>query len=232
MVDKGFFGRLRDSVVKLCTESPNYFADEAELPALADYNPAVTWKTKTSHDLLPPKKSNVTQAHAVSCYFIQDTSTGYCYLDEEGNLVRQKHLALLIATPFVHFLGLLTMMGVDTVVAVSCFGRVIYQLFLGNFKHCCEVGGQLGLRVGGFFCKPVVWCSMIMVNASGLFFPLGGRKLYATLERTVYWRPVLAPCFQPVMQVTNKQREVPKDCRKNETVEVNTPEHFFGGNTW
>ena len=228
--------QFQQNVIEIFTHSPNYFADEAELPSLADYNPWVTWKTKTTSEIFQSELESGKAKKVVTDYFIQDASTGYCYLDEEGGLVRKKHLALLITAPFIHFLGFIIMMGCDVVVGLTALLRATTLLCQGKLARAKHIVGQFAMRVGGIMVKPLGWGVMVASNIIGLMLPLSGKKVFASIERAVYWRPILAPCFQPLMAIQSQQKAIPADFRK-QVDKVGNIKHMFSqekgvSNTW
>ncbi len=51
--------------------------------------------------------------------------------------------------------------------------------------------------IGSIVFSPIAAVGLQLAAIYGLFSPKNGRKLYATFERCIYGRALLAPCFQP-----------------------------------
>ena len=47
------------------------------------------------------------------------------------------------------------------------------------------------------FTSPIAILALELVAIYGIYDPMNGRKLYASIERAQYEDPILAPCFQP-----------------------------------
>jgi xanthosine utilization system XapX-like protein len=142
--------------------------------------------------------------------FIVDKPTGRLYTNESKNVVRFKCFWITLGNPLVH--------------VVASFINVVYRIvLLITFSHfrgdkkdannkiipnypfkarLIDAGIDL-LRIKS---TPLSLIALPLASLFGLLRPYDGRKLYASIERAIYGRPILAPCFQP-----------------------NPTHHFFGG---
>lgn len=128
--------------------------------------------------------------------YIIDRSTGRKYWNESAQSIRIKCSLLLLGTLLVHFIA--GMMNVAY--------RALKLLSLSHFwiKKADEQGyfflgraQDAGIDFLRMFLQPFVFLGLELSALYGLFSPLDGRKLYASLERAEYGGWILAPCFQP-----------------------------------
>jgi len=126
--------------------------------------------------------------------YLIDSTTKDRYWNESKGTVRHKCFWLTLGTPVIH--------------AVTSVVNVVYRILKTiTFAHfwmpkkgkysfkarLAEMGKDL-LRV---VATPFAYLGLELSAIYGIFTPYNGRKLYATFERALYNRDVLAPCFQP-----------------------------------
>ncbi len=209
----------------------NYMADEAELPRLDDYNLGVAWQNRSWRD----EKSLGTTEGDSQCppksvqfyHFTQDESTGALYLDEANSTIRLKHAMLIVPSFFVHFAGVLAMMAMDVVTCSWLCCRACISLLRINQSDLAVCVRQIGVRLVNVMLKPAMWIGLVSSSTMGVAFPLACRKIYGSLERDLYWRGVLAPCFQPLTKLGERQKRLPADCRKCDE-DTTAITHLFG----
>lgn len=209
----------------------NYLADEAELPRLDDYNLGVAWQNKTwrqEKSLGVSEGGGQSQSKSVQFYyFTQDESTGALYLDEAKNTIRLKHAMLIVPSFFVHFVGVMAMIAVDVVTCAWLCCRTCVSLLRITQADLGVCVQQIGVRLINMLLKPAMWLGLVSSSAMGVAFPLACRKVYGSLERDLYWRGLLAPCFQPLTKLGERQKRLPADGRKcdEDTAAIT---HLFG----
>lgn len=133
--------------------------------------------------------------------YIIDETTGKKYLNESQCTIRRKCFGLAIGTPIAHIpCGLLNI------------GYRIDKFITGSFHWWTGIVDDSsdpldpiadGCRI---IAQPLAIIGLELSAIYGIINPYDGRKLYASIEKAEYGRPILAPCFQP-----------------------NPEEHFFGG---
>jgi hypothetical protein len=128
--------------------------------------------------------------------YIVDQKTGKRYFNEYPEVVGFKCFLLTLGTPIVHLIVAVASV-IFSAVKLLCFyhlwkpveGEAEY-----NFKARMIDIKQETLALGKFLLAPLL---LEAAAIYGMFRPYDGRKLYASVERTVYGGFVLAPCFQP-----------------------------------
>lgn len=110
--------------------------------------------------------------------FLIDQSTGRKYWNESLIVVSFKCLLLTLGTPIIH-----------TIAAVI---SVVYRIF--KILILPEDAGEQALKL---LATPFAVIGLELAAIYGIFNPYDGRKLYASIERALYSRHLLAPCFQP-----------------------------------
>lgn len=120
---------------------------------------------------------------------------GRRYLNEPCSVIRFKCALLIVGTPFIH----------TSVAVVSVFKRVFKLVEATHFWEikrestfaskieCIEAKESL-LKI---LASPFAVLGLEFAAIYGIIAPYDGRKLYASIERVQYGRPILAPCFQP-----------------------------------
>lgn len=128
--------------------------------------------------------------------YLMDQTTKRLYWNESKRCVRVKCLLLSLATPFAHS-------------AFAIKATALRILKLGTFYHFWshkkgEKNYSLksraidaGIEALKIVVTPFAIVGLELAAIYGLFTPYNGRKLYATIERALYGRSILAPCFQP-----------------------------------
>jgi hypothetical protein len=124
---------------------------------------------------------------------IVDMTTGKPYGHEYPGLIRFKCFWLILGTPIVH--------------AITIICNLVYRLFLlMTFAHFWADDQKYSFAARLLYCgtdllrivaAPLAIIGLELAALYGLFNPLDGRKLYATIERAEYGNFILAPCFQP-----------------------------------
>lgn len=141
-----------------------------------------------------------------------DASTGDPYWNDNPHVTRLKCLALIVATPIVHAIGLVLNLAnrIAKVITGAHFWRPLeerredrYVLQERRYREIVIredlsarrwTFGKDILRAG---LTPALFIGLELSAIYGLLMPNQGRKLYATLERFAYGGHFLAPCFQP-----------------------------------
>ena len=128
--------------------------------------------------------------------YIIDKSTGRKYGNEPKELIREKCILLTLGTPIVHSIASVVNMAYRIVklVSLSHFWRPREGEESYNFKARLKDAGKDLARV---VMQPFALIGLELAAVYGVFRPLDGRKLYASIERVQYGDYVLAPCFQP-----------------------------------
>jgi hypothetical protein len=127
--------------------------------------------------------------------YITDKSNGDAYFNDAPKIKRLKCLALAVATPIVHAVGLVLNAAnrIAKLVTFSHFWRPDNNQGYSFEARLCAFGKDL-LRVA---FSPIIYLGLELSAISGLIFHNDGGKLYATFERCAYGRSLMAPCFQP-----------------------------------
>jgi len=124
--------------------------------------------------------------------YLIDKTSGRRYYNETENVVRFKCLGACVATPFVH--------------AAASLANIAYRITkLVTFSHFIGKRDALSptnFKAAGIDClraifQPVGFVGLELSALYGVLKPYDGRKLYASFERALYGRHILAPCFQP-----------------------------------
>jgi hypothetical protein len=124
--------------------------------------------------------------------YLIDVNTGKEYLNEPESLVRLKCAELAVLTPIVH-----------TVIAVCSMAFKILRL-VSLYHFWADTHQPLKNRVadaGDNLLRTVIALpgvvALELAALYGLFYsPYDGRKLYANLEREVFGKITIAPCFR------------------------------------
>lgn len=128
--------------------------------------------------------------------FLKDASTGRHYLNETKTVVGFKCFLLALGTPFVH----------PITACITIAFRILKLITLAHFWITREdeknynFSGRLLHATKDFLrivAAPLMLVGFELSALYGLIRPYDGRKLYASLERTLYGSWILAPCFQP-----------------------------------
>ncbi len=116
------------------------------------------------------------------------------YWLDSPRTTRLKHLALIVGTPIIQSIGALLNLANRIAKVITCL----------HFWHPSLAGKSLSQRA--WSCSkdslriaftPIILVGLELSALYGLLLPNQGKKLYATFERCLYGRAVLAPCFQP-----------------------------------
>ena len=131
---------------------------------------------------------------------LKDPATGYLYPYQPTGLVWSKHLFMLIPSLVFHTLAM------PLLILSDWRSSSYYSLSaLVWFADGCAAMGyhQLISATSLFlssFLKPFTLVGILASHLIGLVAPQIGRKLYASLERQLYWTGKLIPSFQPYCQ--------------------------------
>ncbi len=117
------------------------------------------------------------------------------YLNDSLTVKRIKCLLLVIFTPIAHAIG----------VVLSLANRIVKLVTLSHFWHAYQENHYFFKTRVVAFCKdllrvaltPIFFLGLELAALDGLMFPYSGGKIYATFERCLYQKYLLAPCFQP-----------------------------------
>jgi len=163
--------------------------------SLKDFYPINDWKFNADADCIYKyyyrSEEDVLNDVKTPKYLI-DQTTGRSYFNETENIVRLKCLGACVATPFVH-------------VAASV-ANIAYRIAkLVTFSHFIgkrDAWAPSNFKAAGIDClrvifQPVGFAGLELSAIYGVLKPYDGRKLYASFERALYGRHILAPCFQP-----------------------------------
>ena len=127
--------------------------------------------------------------------YLIDETTGRKYWNESEKCVRIKCLLLTLGTPFVHPITSIINVGMRVLKLVTFSHFWIGKREWGyDFKARLLDAGKDLLRI---VATPIALVGLELAAVYGLARPYDGRKLYATIERAMYGRFILAPCFQP-----------------------------------
>jgi hypothetical protein len=177
---------------------------------IPDYE-GTTWGFQDENGLQFEPASYILQQNIPSEYmcmgnpepeYIIDKSTGRKYWNEETSSIRFKCFLLCIGTPVVHFVASIVNVAAQVVnIAKSFFTPKKEQAnldeksnFLPKNKLNISVVDKAIFKITR---QPFALITLELSAIYGIFKPLDGRKLYASIERAQYERHVLAPCFQP-----------------------------------
>ncbi|HAV93439.1 MAG TPA: hypothetical protein DCW33_01060 [Proteobacteria bacterium] len=126
-----------------------------------------------------------------------DPATGYLYPYQPTALVWSKHLVMLIPSLVFHMLAMPLLVLSDW--RASCY--YMFSSLVWYADGCVSHGNhQLKSAIVLFlssFLKPFALLGILSSHVIGLVAPQVGRKLYASLERHLYWSGKLIPSFQP-----------------------------------
>lgn len=127
---------------------------------------------------------------------IIDWSTGRKYMNESEGIIRTKCFFVIFATPVVHCVA--CVVNVANRVAKLLIGFQFWVPRVGeescSFKARLKEARKDLLLV---LAQPLAFLGLELAAIYGLFRPLDGRKIYASIERVQYGGSVLTPCFQP-----------------------------------
>jgi hypothetical protein len=145
---------------------------------------------------LPPEPYPQLLRRCTTTYRLRDNFTGYEYIHDQPAILRMKHFALLFTSTLLHPFAVVGMMLVDSLAMSYCFACALVTALFAPISSLdyCRMGAKIGIAM---LSKPIGWLGLVASNTIGLLFPNTGRKLYANLERDLYWTYVFAPCFQP-----------------------------------
>lgn len=161
---------------------------------LNDFQPLNNWK---------PEKSGAKYCDG-SPVFIVDQATHRRYWNESHGVIRFKCFLLTLGTPLIQSVAGVINMAVRIAKLVSLHHFWSPQVKGATFKARALHAASDLIRVAA---APLALIGMELAALYGIFNPLDGRKLYASIERGIYnGQFFLAPCFQP-----------------------NPEKHFFGG---
>lgn len=128
--------------------------------------------------------------------FIIDESIGRKYLNEDNGIIRFKCFLLTFGTPIIHAATSLVNIAYRILKLVSFYHfwaekpeEKSYDFQARLFDASIDL-----LRI---FTQPFAYIGLELAAIYGVFDPLNGRKIYATIERAQYGNFILAPCFQP-----------------------------------
>lgn len=131
---------------------------------------------------------------------LKDLATGYVYPYQPTGLVWSKHLFMLIPSLVFHTLAM------PLLILSDWRSSSYYSLSaLVWFADGCAAMGYHQLKSAtslflSSFLKPFTLVGILASHLIGLVAPQIGRKLYASLERQLYWTGKLIPSFQPYCQ--------------------------------
>jgi hypothetical protein len=136
--------------------------------------------------------------------FIVDEPSGRHYLNQPLEIVHIKCCLLVIGTPFVHAVASLVNIVYRILKLVT-----LYHFWMPKDQNEGVFSSRLkdaGVDVLRIFGTPLALVGLELSAIYGAcspwkFAPYNGRKLYASFERALYGKYILAPCFQPNAQV-------------------------------
>ena len=130
---------------------------------------------------------------------VVDETTGRLYLNDSEGTVRFKCLALCVGTPIVHLVAGVLNIAYRVIRLISGFHfwKTVKDEREYDFEVRCE---DFKMDVLKIVANPFALIGLELAALYGIFMPYDGRKLYASIERSVYGGAVLAPCFQPNAQ--------------------------------
>lgn len=128
--------------------------------------------------------------------YITDKKMDQNYWNETKRRIRTKCALLTSITPLVHLVALICNLAfrIYNVLSTENFyvkknGREEFDFAVGISKSGDDI-----LRI---VATPFAYIALELSAIYGIFRPLDGRKLYASLERAMYEQEIFAPCFQP-----------------------------------
>ena len=126
-----------------------------------------------------------------------DPATGYLYPYQPTALVWSKHLVMLIPSLAFHALAMPLLVLSDW--RASCY--YMFSSLVWYADGCGDMGyyqfkSAFTLLLSSFL-KPLLLVGILASHLIGLVAPQIGRKLYASLERQLFWSGKLIPSFQP-----------------------------------
>jgi hypothetical protein len=148
----------------------------------ADFNLVSEWKIERSG----PK--------CVDCgapLYVIDKATGRRYSNESKLAISLKCASLALLTLPFHALGAIVVVAYRIIKAIS---RFLPSRKLHHFSARYTAAGK---DLAKAVAAPLAVIGLEAAALYGIFRPLNGRKIYATLERATYKDSVLAPSFQP-----------------------------------
>lgn len=161
---------------------------------LSDFQLANTWEA--CPEKLKPYSDLDREQGDIEMGLIADEA-GRKYLHETEAAIRCKCLGLSLSTPIVQVLA-------ATLNVIKIAFRLLFFYHFWpkdsepyNFTASLANAGKDLLRL---VATPFAIIGLEAAAIYGIFSPNNGRKLYATLERALYDKWRLAPCFQPNIQ--------------------------------
>lgn len=125
-----------------------------------------------------------------------DETTKRLYRNEPEWIIRFKCTLLTVATPLVH----------TTAGCLYTAAKILKLVTLSHFWLPSQAEKRYGLKarlhhaasdMARIIIFPFALLGLELSALYGLVRPYDGRKLYASFERSLYGKPLLAPCFQP-----------------------------------
>jgi uncharacterized membrane protein (DUF2068 family) len=128
--------------------------------------------------------------------YLIDQTTGRRYFNESKGCIRTKCALSALATPVVHTVAAIVNIAYRILRIVTCadLWRPKKATEDKRFKARLWDMSKNLLRIAA---APLAIVALEAAALYGVFRPLDGRKLYATIERAEYESFILAPCFQP-----------------------------------
>jgi len=132
-----------------------------------------------------------------------DETTERKYRNESTQIIRFKCALLAITVPIVHAAAACLSIAwkIMKLVTFSYFWIPTRRESKYNLKERARLAGQ---DLGRMIAFPLAILGLELSTLYGLLCPHDGRKVYATIERAMYGRSVIAPCFQPHMAVDDE----------------------------
>lgn len=152
--------------------------------SIRDFQPLNKWK----------EDETGTKWQDGGCTHIIDQSTGHRYLNQSKSCIRIKCLLLSIGTPIVHAIASIVNIAYRIAKLVSFSHFWMPDKDSSSFKDRLKDAGK---DLASIITQPLALVGLQLAAVYGIFNPLDGRKLYASIERAQYGDFVLAPCFQP-----------------------------------
>ena len=165
-----------------------------------DFNPINKWAPEVNGSTWGHFEYRDGKEHWISSgvpRFIVDLTTKKKYLNEDLSTIRIKSFLLTLGTPFVHPIAAICAIAYKTLKVVS-----LYHFWKARETElqCSRISSALketGIDLLKIIAAPLTVIGLELAAIYGIFRPLDGRKLYASMERAEYGDFVLAPCFQP-----------------------------------
>ena len=129
--------------------------------------------------------------------FIVDGATNKKYLNEDLKIIRIKCFLLTLGTPVVHSIAALYAIASKTLKIATFYHFRKARATEPQRPKISTALKATGIDLLKIVAAPLAWVGLELAAVYGIFRPLDGRKLYASIERAEYGSFVLAPCFQP-----------------------------------